>query len=69
MKIKGSTIEVYTPPVQSEIRSFVKCMLPNKPKEIGSKIKNWFVFKLHQGRPVQYSEMFDYLDKEFNINP
>ena len=28
MKINGSTIEVYTPPVPSEICSFVKCVLP-----------------------------------------
>ena len=67
--LNGSTIEVYTPPVPSEIRFFVKCVLPKEPKGIRTKIKNWIVFKLHQGRPVQYSEMFDYLDKEFNINP
>ena len=69
IEINGSTIEVYTPSVPSEIRSFVKCVLPKKPKGIGTKIKNWIVFKLCQGRPVHYLEIFDYLDKEFNIYP
>ena len=69
IKINGSTIEVYTPPVPSEIRSFVKCVLPKEPKGIGSKIKNWIVFKFRQGRPFHNQEIFDYLDKEFNINP
>ena len=68
IKINGSTIEVYTPPVPSEICSFVKCVLPQELKGIGTKIKNWIVFKLCQGRPAHYPEIFDYLDKEFNIN-
>ena len=46
IKINGSTIESYTPPVPSEIRSFVKYVLPKKPKGIGTMIKNWTVFKL-----------------------
>ena len=69
MKINGSTIEVYTPPVPSEIRSFVKYLLPKEPKVIGTKIKNWILFKLYQGRPVYYPEIFDDLDQEFNKNP
>ena len=69
IKINGSTIEAYTPSLPSEIRSFVKCVLPNEPKGIGTKIKNWMVFKLRQGRPVHYPEIFHYLDKELNINP
>ena len=69
IKINGSTIEVYTPPVPSEIHSFVKCVLPKEPKGTGTKIKNWIVFKLHQGRPVHYLEIFHHLDKEFNMNP
>ena len=40
MKINGSTIEVYSPPVPSEICSFVKCVLPKEPKGIGTKINN-----------------------------
>ena len=69
MKINGSTIEVYTPPVLSEIRSFVKCVLTKEPKGIRTKIKNWILLKLCQGRPVHHPEVFDYLDQEFNINP
>ena len=46
IKIKGSAIEVCTPPVQSEIRTFVKCLLPKEPNGIGTKIKNWILFKL-----------------------
>ena len=52
IKINGSTIEVYTPPVPSEIRSFVKCVSPKERKGIETKIKNWIVYKLHQGRPI-----------------
>ena len=51
IQINGSTIKAYTPPVPSEICSFVKCVLPKEPKGIGTKIKNWIVFKLCQGRP------------------
>ena len=69
IKMNTSTIEVYIPPVPSEIRSFVKCVLPKDRKEIETKIKNWIVFKLCQGRPVYYPEIFDYLDHEFNISP
>ena len=69
IKINGSTIEAYIPPVPSEIRSFVKCVLPKEPKGIGTQIKNWIVFKLCQVRPVHYPEIFDHLHKEFNINP
>ena len=69
IKINSSTIGVYTPPVSSEIRSFAKCVLPKETKEIGTKIKNWIVFNLCQGRPLHYPEIFDYLDKEFNRNP
>ena len=39
IKINGSTIEAYTPQVPSEICSFVKCVLPKKPKGIGTKIR------------------------------
>ena len=35
---------------------------------IGTMIKNWIVYKLSVGRPVHYQEIFDFLDKEFNIN-
>ena len=52
-KINGSTIEVYTPPVPSEIRSFVKHVLPKELKGIGTKIKLDY-FKLLKGRPVHY---------------
>ena len=69
IKINGSTIEAYTPPVPSEIRSFVKCLLPKESKGIGTKIKNQIVFKVCQGRPVHYPGVFHYLDKEFDINP
>ena len=69
IKINGSTIEAYTPPALSVIRSFVKCMLQKEPKEIGTKIKNWIVVKLCKGRPLRYPEIFHYLDKEFDINP
>ena len=69
IKINGSTIEIYTPPVPSEIRSFVKCALPKDLKGKGTKITNWIVFKFCQARPVHYPEVFDYLDTEFNINP
>ena len=47
----------------------MKCVLPKEPKGIGTKIKNWILFKLCQGRPVHYPERSDYLDQEFNINP
>ena len=46
IKINGSTIEAYTPPISSEICSFVKCVLPKEPKGLGTIIKNWIVFKL-----------------------
>ena len=69
MKTNASTNEAYTPPVPSEIRSFMKCMLPKEPKGIGKQIKKWIVFKLCQGRPIHYSKIFHYLDKEFDINP
>ena len=69
MKTNGSIIKVYTPPVPSDICSFVKCMLPEEPKGIETKIKNWIVFKLCQGRPIHYQEIFDYLDKKFKIIP
>ena len=36
IKINGSTIEAYTPPVPSEIRSFVKCVLPKEPRSKGA---------------------------------
>ena len=68
IEINGSTIEAYTPPLLSEIRSFVKCVLPKKPKGLGTMIKTWIVVKLRQGRPVCYPEIFLYLDKEFNMN-
>ena len=68
IKTDGSTIEAYTPPNPSEIRSFVKCVLPKNPKGIGTKVKNWIVFKLNQGNPVHYPEIFEFLDREFNIN-
>ena len=38
IKINGSTIEANTPPVPSEICSFVKYMLPKEPKGIGTRI-------------------------------
>ena len=69
IKISGSTIEAYTPPIPSEIRSFVKCVLPKKAKGIGTMIKNWIVYKLSVGRPVNYPEIFQLLDQEFNMNP
>ena len=69
IEINGSTIEACTPPVPSEIRSFVKYVVPKEPKGIGTEIKNWIIFKLCQGRSVHYRERFHYLDKEFNINP
>ena len=69
IKIKGSIIEAYTPPSQGEICSFVKYVLPKEPEGLGTIIKKWIVFKLCQGRPVHYPEIFHYLDKEFNINP
>ena len=69
IKINGSTIEAYTPPVPSEICSFVKYVLPKEPKEIGTKIKNWIVFKLCHGRSLHFPEIFHYLDKEVDINP
>ena len=31
-------------------------------------VKNWIVYKLSVGRPVHYPEIFEFLDKEFNIN-
>ena len=46
MKINGSTIEAYTTPVPSEICFFVKCVSPKESEGIGTKIKNWIVFKL-----------------------
>ena len=58
IKINGSTIKAYTPPVPSEIRSFVKYVLPKEPKGLETMIKNWIVFKLFQGRPVHYPEIF-----------
>ena len=69
VKINGSTIEAYIPPEPSEIRSFVKYVLPKKLKGIGKKIKNCIVFKLLQGRLVHYPEIFHKLNMEFNINP
>ena len=69
IKINGSTIEASTSPVHNEICSFVKYVLPKEPKSLRTMIKNWIVFKLCQGRPVHYPEIFHYLDKEFNINP
>ena len=60
IKIKGSTIEAYIPPVPSGIRSFIKCVLFTEPKGIGTKIKNWIVFKLCQGTPVHYPEILHY---------
>ena len=60
--------KINTPPMPSKIRSFVKCVLPKKPKGIGTMIKNWIVFKLSIGRPVHYPEIFQFLDQEFNIN-
>ena len=69
IKTDGSTIEAYTPPNSSEIRSFVKCVLPKTPKGIGTMVKNWIVFKLSLGRPVHYPEIFHFLQQEFNINP
>ena len=44
IKTDGSTIEAYTPPNPSEIRSFVKYVLPKKTKGIGTMVKNWIVF-------------------------
>ena len=69
IKTDGSTIEAYTPPNSSEIRSFVKCVLPKTPKGIGTQVKNWIVFKISLGRPVHYPEIFHFLQQEFNINP
>ena len=69
IKTNGSTIKVYTPPIPSEIRFFVKCVLPKEPKGIGTKIKNWILFKLCQRRQFHYPEIFAYLDRKFNINP
>ena len=68
-KINGSTIEVYTPSVPSEIRSFVKYVLPKEPKGIGTKIKNWILFKLCQRKPLHCPGIFAYFVQEFNINP
>ena len=47
----------------------MKCVLPKEAKGIGSKIKNWIVFKRCLGRPLQYAKILDFLDKDFNINP
>ena len=47
----------------------MKCVLPKEMEGIGTKIKKWIALKLYQGRPVHYPEIFDYLDREFNINP
>ena len=69
IKINGSTIEAYDPVVPSEGCSFVKYVLLKEPKGMGTKIKNWIVIKLRQGRPVDYPKIFHYLDKEFDINP
>ena len=68
IKTDGSTIDAYTPPKTNDIRSFVKCVLPKNPKGIGTSVKNWIVFKLNQGNPVHYPEIFEFLDREFNIN-
>ena len=62
IKVNDSTIGVISPPVPSVIRSFVKYVLPKEPKGIGTKIKNWILFKLCQRMPVQYSEIFTFLD-------
>ena len=65
IKINDSTIEANTPPVRSEIRSFVKCVLPKEPKGKGTNIKNWIVFKLRKIRPLHYPEIFHYLENFF----
>ena len=65
IKINGLTIKEYNPPVASEIRSFMECVLPKEPKGIATKVKNWILFNLCQRRRTHYPEIFAYLDQEF----
>ena len=54
IKINGSTIEAYTSPLASEIRSFVKCVLSREQKPIGTHFKNWILIKSRQRKPVYH---------------
>ena len=67
MKINGSTIEVYTPPVPSETCSFVKCVLPKQPKGIGAKIKNIFLNQrfVHQTSLLGIDSVKKFVPKEW----